>query len=389
MNKEQYKTTYLILGLVGVILAFILIYTDVNALYGKESTFCNFSATLDCNAVAKSEYSKIFGIPYSIIGMFFYGFVMFYTLFHKDFELYQNTLSFLFLIASLASIALFIIAKVKINALCPFCLLTYLVNFAGFFILMKKLKPNIIPLFNNLNKKNIKSTAPSIGIAIFICLISYFGLKFIIAPRQFNLKDLNHKSNNDNNALIKTYKNTSAVSINTMIGPYTGSDEPKIEIVTYSSFYCSHCIHFTNTLEHILNEKKYGDVLRVYYKPYNNIKACEAKDRRVCDTHLIAYEMMQKGLFWEFDRKWRNEPGDKSIDKALRIANELNRENLNLKKVIKNNIDFLTTVSDEAKALEIKGTPTWYINGKKFVGARPYLQLKALLDYILEEKKTK
>ena len=65
----------------------------------------------------------------------------------------------------------------------------------------------------------------------------------------------------------------------------------------------------------------------------------------------------------------------------LKLAEKINLDkDLFLKDLLsKETSDFVSKELDEAEALEIDGTPTMIINGKKYVGAKAYPVLKEIL----------
>ena len=362
----------LALALIGGIFSFLLIQVDINLLKGVENTTCNFSEAISCDAVAASAFSHLGGVPVSVIGFFFYLFVLAYLFFQKEEATLSLTLAWLFVLASAASLFLFGISWFVIKSFCPWCFVTYLVNWGGLLLLRKDIKWSFKPIFRTAHLKTLL-------LPLVLGVILSAGLYTLMKGDAGKKPDLSGE-------LIEAYKNGKVHELNTMFAPYIGATDPKIEIVSYSSFFCGHCINLTRTLENLLEDPKYKQTVRFYYKPFNHAAACTA-DADVCWVHLLAFEMTRQGLFWEFDRQWSQDPAQPTKDKAFAIAGDLNREPLNPAQVKQNNIEYLLQVGEEGTALGVNGTPTWFINGRQVVGSRPYQDIKILFDYILEQDK--
>jgi len=68
-----------ILSLIGILISSYLVFHHVSLNAGLQEgpSFCSVNSSLDCDKVAKSEYSSIFGIPIASFAMLFYLFLAF------------------------------------------------------------------------------------------------------------------------------------------------------------------------------------------------------------------------------------------------------------------------------------------------------------------------
>lgn len=111
----------LVLTILGIADAF---YLTLSAFEGA-ALYCGVGAVLDgCNIVAQSPYSKLFGLPLALYGVFFYGllFAVIAILFVKTHHpLYQAAVA-LGILGLIASGVFLFIQFALIKALCVYCI---------------------------------------------------------------------------------------------------------------------------------------------------------------------------------------------------------------------------------------------------------------------------
>ena len=140
MNKSK-RIILTILALIGLTLAIELcvVYYNANFVVDAKPSICAINDMMDCDGVARTGYSQFFGIPLSLWGVFLYLFFLFMTYvdklrevkFFPILKVFKNPASYIFCIALFSfviSMILGCISVFKINAICIFCFMTYLVN---------------------------------------------------------------------------------------------------------------------------------------------------------------------------------------------------------------------------------------------------------------------
>ena len=188
------------------------------------------------------------------------------------------------------------------------------------------------------------------------------------------------------NRLITEYKKSSKYQTSTLFTPYKGSDNPKIEIISYGSFFCGHCIHFSKVVDQVLKMPKYAKVLRYYAKSFVSKRACSG-GYPTCTISLLSFEMMKNGLYWEFEKRWKFSHSNPSLEKGIKIAKELLNKEINLDEIKKNNFKYAKIIMSEVEALGVNATPTWFVNGRKIVGSVSMKVFIEFLEFLLKEKK--
>ncbi|MGH7884776.1 MAG: vitamin K epoxide reductase family protein, partial [Thermodesulfobacteriota bacterium] len=126
--------TIVVLSILGIILS---LYLTLNFYYGSEFSYC-LTGT-DCDLVKKSAYSKIFGIPVSILGLFGYAAIIAATIISLS---KKNKWNILFIFSSLGfsfSVYLTYLELFIINAVCSYCIISaVIITLLLILIVMKK-----------------------------------------------------------------------------------------------------------------------------------------------------------------------------------------------------------------------------------------------------------
>ncbi|MGL1936450.1 MAG: thioredoxin domain-containing protein [Fibrobacterales bacterium] len=147
--------------------------------------------------------------------------------------------------------------------------------------------------------------------------------------------------------------------------PVMGAKDPKITIVEFSDFQCPYCARATEQVQRIMT--KYPDQVRLVFKhfPLSFHKQAPA-------AHAASIAAHNQGKFFEF----RNElaPQYKSLTEASFIAVAqkigLNMEQFKKDMALDPKAD-ATIKADMAlgSSVGVRGTPSFYINGKKHTKA--------------------
>lgn len=123
----------LILTIIGLIISSLLTYFSFNP---EESGVCQINSYWDCLKVSQSEYSQVFGLPISFLGIIGFIILIMFSSFKFNYQKYFLTVtSGLFLLFSLY---LTFIEFFMIKSLCLFCLTIFLILLALFIIILWK-----------------------------------------------------------------------------------------------------------------------------------------------------------------------------------------------------------------------------------------------------------
>lgn len=125
----------IVLAIAGVILSAYSLYhfVAVNADLQSGQSLCNLGERFNCDAIARSRYSVLFGLPLSSYGLWFYfSLLIFFALSLTSLvspQVFYGVLSFTGLLSSFYSVYLFYVARALIGTVCIVCFLMYVVNF--------------------------------------------------------------------------------------------------------------------------------------------------------------------------------------------------------------------------------------------------------------------
>jgi protein-disulfide isomerase len=169
-----------------------------------------------------------------------------------------------------------------------------------------------------------------------------------------------------------------------------GKADAPVTIVEYASMTCPHCAHFQETTFPEL-KKNYIDSGKVKYIlrefPLDNLAAAAFMLAR-CAGELDSskYYAMVDSLFAQ-QRQWAVE---KPIPELLAISKQAGFTEKTFEACLQNQklLDGIEAVRQRAiKQFNVESTPTFFIEGKRYVGALSYDEMKKALDPLLNGKK--
>lgn len=159
--------------------------------------------------------------------------------------------------------------------------------------------------------------------------------------------------------------------------PTIGSKSAKVTIVEFSDFQCPFCSRGAQVMTDL--KKKYGDKIQIAFKnfplPFHN----QAEGAAVAG--LCANEQ-SSGLFWKMhDEMFANQDqlsvdGLKSLAKKAGVKSDLFDACLTSNKYL----DQVKKDMEQGKALKVKSTPTFFVNGQLINGAQPIEVFSELID---------
>ena len=387
MIKDKKNFFIQILAFVGLALTIELALIYYNANYNKYalSSFCSVNNFVDCDGVAKTQYSQFLGIPLAYWGIFFYLTILFLTVvdklkqvkFLKFLEVFKEPKAYITFLGVIAFACSMILAGISINIIkkiCVLCVATYVIDFVIALMASWGKLSNIIYAFKT-TFADFKDGAKKYTAAfIVLCVLSggflaYSGFTLNFVP---NVKK--YKS------IVKYRKikyNPFRVSGNNL-----GNPEGEVVIDLYSDYVCPLC-YMNNIMLHQA-AKEFSNIYVIHHNlPFD--KACNKyinidMHPKACFMSCGALAAKKQNKYWDISSLlYEKQPNQMS--QMVSIAKQCN---MDIDKFIKD-IDSveikreLLKEIDKAESLGIDATPTIYVNGDKFVGVRPYYELKKIL----------
>ena len=160
--------------------------------------------------------------------------------------------------------------------------------------------------------------------------------------------------------------------------PNFGDPNAKVIIIEFVDYNCGYCKKSLDAITRLLN----SDLsLKVSFRDYPILSA---SSKFAAKAALAA---KKQGKYFELHSELLNVKGNLSEEKILEMAKNIDIDVAKLKidmedpeiaVIIQNNENL-------AKKLNIRGTPTFIINGKLYAGALEFDKLRALIDKALSE----
>jgi protein-disulfide isomerase len=157
-----------------------------------------------------------------------------------------------------------------------------------------------------------------------------------------------------------------------------GSSAAEVSIVEFSDFHCPYCRQAQATIDQLL--QRYKGVVRVVYK-HSPIDNLHPEARKAAEAAECAADQDQ---FWQFhDELFRMTPAESTgVDNLMSIAARLHLRAPEFQQCLQSG-KHTTQVQrdvDEAAALGVTGTPTFFVNGRLMVGAQPLDSFANIID---------
>jgi protein-disulfide isomerase len=157
--------------------------------------------------------------------------------------------------------------------------------------------------------------------------------------------------------------------------PTVGPVDAPVLIIEFSDFQCQFCGIFARETLHPLLEL-YKDQIRFVYRDlviYGPMSLQAA---------VAAECANDQGAFWPYHDRLFEQQNRLTPDFFLAMVNELNLDTQQFARCISDPAveDEVKADTAEGQALGIRGTPTFYINGRILVGAQPLTAFAAVID---------
>jgi RNA polymerase sigma factor (sigma-70 family) len=161
-------------------------------------------------------------------------------------------------------------------------------------------------------------------------------------------------------------------------GPSRGPVKAPVTIVMFTDLKCPFCSKVYGTIDQLFDE--YPGKLRLVIKQLPVHSSAE-----LAAEAALAAEA--QGKFWELDELMIANPDDLSKDAILALAGQGGLDVARLRKDLEQHAFATAVEADKATAaeLEIRGTPSFVINGRKVVGALPIDQIRRTIEASLKD----
>ena len=365
-------------------------HTAINSNSLLEGSFCNVSDYINCDAVALSSWSEIFGYPVAALALVFYAGLMFtafgiFFLSKEDGHRWGSLRANLFSLTTIGLVPTFFFAGISLfslNLLCLMCIFTYIVNLILWAIALTLNKGNKESFISNILPPK-KSMAP------YFALCAIFAISPMVMTGLVGAKGLDKSTLK---TVLYQHFTGKVQNIKTDGFPSLGNKDAKITVVEYFDFQCPYCAKSATVIPQLILGN--ANNVRLVSKNYpldptcntgipgrGHPHACKAAKAATCVFKLKgneAYYSLEKNLF----------ANQASLSAGV-IEKYALQEGLSKK-------DFTNCLNDpathnaiveqveEGVAVGVTGTPAIFVNGRKLEYGASAEVLKATLDKYLE-----
>ena len=355
-----------------------------------------------CETIAVSDYSKIWHIPLSALALGYYAVQLFLWLWMILFAEYRKgLLQTSFLLSTLAlpiTFCMIFISFFIVKELCLLCSLLWIINVLLWLILTQILGYYNFPFQFKMNTKSFSLnphaniTQAKITKSSLVISATLFAIILLINQLYMNK---NTKENTSSiNRIIPTYKKASSVFLpkEAYQGHVKGNggENAAITILNFSDFQCPHCrkaaINFKSF--YLKNKKDIHFIYRHYpLDPSCNQSIKSSGSSLSCKIATATECAAQQGKFYEMHDKVFDMQKMMSTSKLKEIAADLNLnmteyesclEDPKIQEKIQRDINF-------GNLANIKGTPTFIINGKKISRILSHKQWEVLTNFLKKQ----
>lgn len=381
-------------SLVGIPISITLLMIHVRTKVGDTSgaaELCAASGNVDCSVAAASDYSELFGIPIAALGLAFYVGTLLVALIaptlvtaKEPTEAQERTPGLtvfgVYTLAFAGSVFLAVVSLTQLDKICDKCFWLYVVNTVGFIGTGVWAAGNPLAALKDLLGRftSVVGSAPA----------AVFALTFVAAVGgslwQTNRMVAQHEQQPQmQTALVSTTVESQEV-LNRPDAPSVGPEDAPVTIVEFSDFQCPYCARLSAALAELT--ELYPRELRVVYRNFPlshhpnarlvaRMSVCAQAQNRFIPFHNAAFAQ-QSSLHNGF-----------TVDRLIALAESVGMNGDEARDCLDSSFSENAVERDvqDGRTLEIRGTPTIYINGRAYSGGIETPALRSVIDALLRE----
>ena len=395
MTKKIYLLGFFLVASLFLQLYLTKQFYSVQYGVGLGESICNINEFLNCDSVALSKYSKIFGVPNAVLGTFLNLILLIGLLGYafnsgsQNKEEESSWLNFYFTLAVVSmgtSIVLAIISVIAIKKLCIFCAALYVLSILSVIftkLLLPEARLSLAPFTQNKTFLILVAGIPVLG------LFTHMIIKNEYSPKKME-KEIQAAIGQWEGAKELISEDDMAVA-----ALFVENKGAKYKIVEFADFLCPHCATAHKSLSSF--SKAYKDV-EFHFYPYPLDANCNAvMDKRYSGPGYTC--TLAKGVYcagkiagkakemhheiFENQRSYAETAQRKNNSGLIkRMAEHLEISENDLQNCVASEEaqNRLLESSKLGQKARVQGTPTVFFNGKKLSGGANFLVLKKAFE---------
>lgn len=384
-----------ILAILGAIVSIYSIQHHLNVrAFGQTDAFCNINQSFSCDDIARSAYSELFGIPLGVFGLaYFLSSIVLLMVglksSRKGADAHLQVYALMVGVGVLVSVLLAGISVFQIGSGCLTCIMVYvlcLMQALALWLYRRALRGPWL-LGGLVNAGITAAMATVLTTVVYSSLISP-------PPKQNEIASdtSDPAANQALNYANKLYDVPVAKSAYSGFGEdyRKGGDQAKVVLVEFADFECPACARFGLILSTLA--KEFGDQVLVVFKNFPLDKACNSSmtnqlHENACLLAVAARCAGQYGKFWEFhDMAFaRQKQGNAETVKTWLLGLGIGKSEVDACLESPSKFEKIKADVDLGLSVEVDGTPSLYINGKKYIGDKDFAALRAEVARLLAE----
>ena len=352
----------------------------VLTLHPEHQSFCNVNSTVNCDAVAKSTYAVMLGIPVSVWGLFAYSFAFAFSLWgiRSRREEPAAALLLLGLCSTFGAAGLAFISFFKIGSLCLLCLASWAVDLSLFGAAIQMLRRHgVVPALGALLQW-LQTNFLNVFVLGLSCLLALAATGKVLSHA------VPDKSAVPAHTTTSTLKGTPLPEAKTAQDKdghhYMGASNPKTSIVEFSDYQCPHCAKSYVELSDMV--RRYPEQIRLTHRHFPLDNDCNPAIKKPFHMHSCYYARLAAcagtfGKFWPANEFLFEHGRDEAPVALETLARHVGVEATMLRKCVSEQGNaLLKSDLDAGGAMHIEGTPTFIIDGEVHTGELPDSILK-------------
>lgn len=354
---------------------------------GTSGAICNINQMFSCDTVAKSPYSEVFGYPLALWGIGFFAALAVLGVLtrvnKKDDKDHEAGIVGLSYIGALSAIILGLIAWFGVGAICLSCIGIYILNFA-------QLGLTVAYRRNTLSPLTMKSLFSGLTTSALIVALTVLGYRLALPSQPTkDPSQAGQSESADDSLILGSAVNELGVTKSAFAGlgeDYRkGNDSAKVTVVEFSDFECPACGRVAPVIKELHNT--YGEQVLFVFKNFPLDNSCnkgmqQELHKFACSAAKLARCAGQIGKFWDFHDKVFAEQKNLNLESAKTWAKGIGLSDLQIEQCLTSK-DITAKIEEDISIGEkagVSGTPSIYINGRKYNGNMGFADLKSIID---------
>ncbi|NWG15398.1 MAG: DsbA family protein [Chloroflexi bacterium] len=157
--------------------------------------------------------------------------------------------------------------------------------------------------------------------------------------------------------------------------PFIGAADAQVVMIEFSDFNCGYCGRFARETLNPLMEA-YKDRVKFVYRDYPILAQSSL------EAALAAQCAFEQGNFWDYHNALFESQGSFGRDLYIQLAEDLGFDTESFATCLDDQkyLNEIAADYNAARGFGIRGTPSFFINGRYISGAQPYQTFASMLD---------